>query len=355
MLSAIVLRWALPRVRNGECLDPERLGIFKIMRKEKDTSHINETDTDASRAIKRERADGRGVYNPFYFIWLSLQSMWRNRIMTVASVLVLTSCLTLLGCFGMLFENLNSNLLRLRMLNEMVVFVEYDLDGEAVNGIYDQIKELDNVKSVDFISKADALDDMRETYSDYPELFEKLEENGDNPLPDSFIVTYNDNEKASQLEFSLHSISGISKVNNRLELAGQVESLKNGISIVFLWFFVLLLLVSVFVIFNTVKLAVHSRRAEIDIMRYIGGTKGFIVAPFLIEGVLIGVLSAVAGYFVCSGLYRYTLKNAAEKLQMIEFTPFESFRLILMLGFIAIGVLTGIAASVMSLRRNLQK
>ena len=74
----------------------------------KDEKKISATSgADATKAIKRERADGRGVYNPFYFIWLALQSMWRNRIMTVASVLVLTSCLTLLGCFGLLFKNLN--------------------------------------------------------------------------------------------------------------------------------------------------------------------------------------------------------------------------------------------------------
>ena len=165
--------------------------------------------------------------------------------MTVASVLVLTSCLTLLGCFGMLFENLNSNLKRLRMLNEMVVFVDYDLSGDDVNRIYNQIKELDNVKSVDYVSKDEALEDMKKTYPDYPDLFQTLEENGDNPLADSFIVTYINNDKASDLEFELHAIDGINKVNNRLELANEVEGLKNGISFVFLWFFILLLLVSV--------------------------------------------------------------------------------------------------------------
>lgn len=301
------------------------------------------------------KRSGHGVYNPFYFVWLALQSMWRNRIMTVASVLVLTSCLTLLGCFGMLFENLNSNLKRLRMLNEMVVFVDYDLSGDDVNRIYNQIKELDNVKSVDYVSKDEALEDMKKTYPDYPDLFQTLEENGDNPLADSFIVTYINNDKASDLEFELHAIDGINKVNNRLELANEVEGLKNGISFVFLWFFILLLLVSVFVIFNTVKLAVHSRRAEIDIMRYIGGTKAFIVAPFLIEGVIIGLFSAIVGYLISEGLYRYAVGSAAGKLQMLVLTPFSDFRWLLIFGFGAIGIITGICASIMSLRRNLNK
>ena len=277
-----------------------------------------------------------GRYNPFYFIWLALQSMWRNRIMSIASVLILTSCLILLGCFGMIFQNLNSNLLRLRMLNEMVVFADYDLGGEDINRIYNQIKDLDNVKSVDFISKADALEDMKETYSDYPELFEMLEENGDNPLPDSFVVTYIDNDAASELEYELHSIEGVTKVNNRLDLANEAEGFKNGISFVFLWF-------------------LHSRRAEIDIMRYIGGTKSFIVAPFVIEGVIIGLISAVIGFFVTEALYRYAVGSAAVKLQMIVFTSVSEFRPYLIIGYIAIGVLTGIAASVMSLRRNLNK
>ena len=76
------------------------------------------------------------------------------------------------------------------MLNEMVVFVDYDLSGDDVNRIYNQIKELDNVKSVDYVSKDEALEDMKKTYPDYPDLFQTLEENGDNPLADSFIVTY---------------------------------------------------------------------------------------------------------------------------------------------------------------------
>lgn len=163
------------------------------------------------------------------------------------------------------------------------------------------------------------------------------------------------NDKASDLEFELHAIDGINKVNNRLELANEVEGLKNGISFVFLWFFILLLLVSVFVIFNTVKLAVHSRRAEIDIMRYIGGTKAFIVAPFLIEGVIIGLFSAIVGYLISEGLYRYAVRSAAGKLQMLVLTPFSDFRWMLILGFGSIGILTGICASIMSLRRNLNK
>lgn len=311
--------------------------------------------SDGGKDLRQSGGRGRGRYNPFYFVWLALQSMWRNRVMSIASVLILTSCLILLGCFGMLFQNLNANLLRLRMLNEMVVFADYDLGGEDINRIYNQIKTLDNVKSVDFISKADAFEDMKDTYPDYPELFELLEQNGDNPLPDSFVVTYIDNEGASELEYDLHAIEGVTKVNNRLDLANEVEGLKNGISFVFLWFFILLLLVSVFVIFNTVKLAVHSRRAEIDIMRYIGGTKSFIVAPFVIEGVLIGLISALIGFFVSEALYRYAVGSAIGKLQMIVFTPIAVFRPYMLLGFIVIGVLTGIAASVMSLRRNLNK
>lgn len=318
-------------------------------------SDMSEDNNIKTVKPKASGSSARGRYDPFYFIWLSVQSMWRNRIMSVASILVLTSCLILLGCFGMLFENLNTNLSRLRLLNEMVVYVDYELDGENVNRIYDQIKKLDNIKSVEYISKDTALEEMRETYADYSELFDSLKENGDNPLPDSFVVTYNDNEKASELEFDLHSIEGVVKVNNRLELANEAEGLKNGISVVFVWFFVLLLSVSLFVIFNTVKLAVHSRRAEIDIMRYIGATRSFIVAPFIIEGVMIGVISGVVGYFATEGLYRYAVSSSVGKLQMIEFLPFSDFGAILLIGFIMLGTFTGVVASVMSLRRNLNK
>ena len=291
-------------------------------------------------------------YNPLYFIFEAMAGFWHNRIMSIAAVLVLASCLVLLGSFAVILKNLNVNVERLGELNEIVVFVESDLTQDQVNDIMDDINELDNVSFVEYISKEDGLDDMREIYSDYGELFDEIVANGDNPLSDSFIITYKDNGRVYQLESDLHAIPGVSKVNNRIEYAVKVENFKNGVSFVFLWFFVLLFAISIFVIFNTIRIAVQGRKEEINIMRYIGASKMFIVTPFVIEGFFIGCISGIISYFTVIGLYRWILKATAGELQMIEFIPINDFTWLLLIAFLGIGIASGVLTSIFSLHKN---
>ena len=281
-----------------------------------------------------------------------MAGFWHNRIMSIAAVLVLASCLVLLGSFAVILKNLNVNVERLGELNEIVVFVESDLTQDQVNDIMDDINELDNVSFVEYISKEDGLDDMREIYSDYGELFDEIVANGDNPLSDSFIITYKDNGRVYQLESDLHAIPGVSKVNNRIEYAVKVENFKNGVSFVFLWFFVLLFAISIFVIFNTIRIAVQGRKEEINIMRYIGASKMFIVTPFVIEGFFIGCISGIISYFTVIGLYRWILKATAGELQMIEFIPINDFTWLLLIAFLGIGIASGVLTSIFSLHKN---
>ncbi|MCQ2354247.1 MAG: ABC transporter permease [Clostridia bacterium] len=313
-----------------------------------------EIKQSASAPKTRKQKKKRRYYNPFYFVGEALRSAWRNRVMSIASVLVLASCLVLLGAFGLLIRNINVNLEQLGMLNEIVVFVDYDADQERVDGICAKIKALDNVTFVEYVSKEIGLDTLIKDYPEYASILEDIKEGGDNPLSDSFIVTYGDNSGVLKLESDLHSIPGVRKVNNRLDYATKIEGFKNGVSLVFVWLFVLLFAVSIFVIFNTIKLAVHGRRAEISIMRFIGSTKFFIVAPFVIEGVLIGFVSSIIAYIADAELYKYVLRNMGEELKMIQFVPFKDVNTILLLGFLAIGVLTGITASLFSIHKNLK-
>jgi cell division transport system permease protein len=293
-------------------------------------------------------------YNPFYFIGEALRGLWRHGLMTVASVIVLSSCLVLLGAFAALIENINVNLKNLGLMNEIAVFVDYDLTEEEVGEIGRQIEGLDNVSEVSYISKTEGLSQMKETYSDYSALFEDIEKNGNNPLADQFIVKYSNSAGVLKLESDLHSIPGVMRVNNRLDYAVKAENLKNGVSLVFAWFFVLLLTVSVFVIFNTIRLAVEGRREEIDIMRYIGASNTFIVLPFIIEGTVIGILSALIAYMFDSILYRLALAKLIGDLKMFEFLPFSRFSAAFFFGFLALGVVSGVLTSLFSIRKNLK-
>ncbi len=307
--------------------------------------------------MSKENKKPRTFYNPFYFIFDAFRNLWRHRATGIASVLVLTSCLILLGAFGLLIRNIDVNVEKLGLLNEIVVFVDYDTTPEELQVITEDIKALENVTYVDYISKESGFESMKDTYPDYADLFDTISESGDNPLADSFVVSYKDTAGANKLEYDLLQIEGVMKVNNRVDYAATIENFKSGLSFVFLWFFVLLLAVSVFVIFNTIKLAVHGRRNEISIMRFIGATKAYIITPFIIEGVTIGALSATIAYFADMGLYSYVIKSAgggtSQVMNMFSLIPFSDMQIELLAIFLLLGIVTGVAASIISLHKNL--
>lgn len=297
----------------------------------------------------------RNHYNPFFFVKEALVSFWRHRVMSIAAILVLASCLFLLGVFYMLIINLNVNLEKLQLLNEIVVFTDPGLTQDQVDDLAADIQALDNVKYIEYTSKADGLESMKETYSEYGDLFDEIIANGDNPLSDSFTVTYKDNSRVYELEYALQTMPGITKINNRSDYAQKVESFKNGMSAVFVWLFVLLFAVSLFVIFNTIKIAVHGRKTEIGVMRFIGATKGFIISPFVIEGAFIGLLASGIAFLALDRIYVYVAKKIAADMQMLTVLPFADSRWLILAAFAVIGIVSGIGTSLISLSRSLNK
>ncbi len=293
-------------------------------------------------------------YNPFMFIGEAFKNLWRDRVMSLSSILVLASCLVVLGCFALIVYNININMDKLVSLNQIVVFADYDLDEDKVAEIGEQIKTLDNVDSVEYVSKNDGLDSMKTEYAGFEDIFDKMKEDGDNPLPDSFIVRYTDTSKVTTLEYNLRQIEGVMKVKNRLDLATSLENFKNGISLVFIWFLVVLFVVSVFIIINTIKLAVNSHMEEIRVMKYIGASNWFIVVPYVIEGVIIGIFSSVIAYIIEWYIYFNMEKMVASDIQMIELVSFGDIRSFVVSAFIIVGIFTGIIGSCISLHRNLQ-
>lgn len=303
---------------------------------------------------KKQPPKMKKSYNPFMFIGEAFKNLWRDRVMSTASILVLASCLVLLGCFSLIVVNINVNMNKLVSLNEIVVFVDYDLSAEDVEYIGQQIKVLDNVESVEFISKDSGLDSMKEDYIGFEEVFESMKESGDNPLSDSFKIKYIDNSKVTTLDYNLRQIDGVRKVNNRLDLATSLENFKNGISVIFIGFLGVLFIVSVFIIINTIKLAVNSHMEEIRVMKYIGASDWFILVPYIIEGTIIGIFSSMIAYIAQWYVYYSLEKMVSSDIKMIELVPYGDIAGIVALAFLAVGILTGIIGSCISLHKNLQ-
>ena len=382
-------------------------------------------------------------YNPAIFIGEAFKNLWRDGIMSLASILVLASCLVVLGCFALLVFNINVNMNNLASLNEIVAFTEYDMSEEDAVALGEEIKKLDNVEDVEFISKAQGLEDLKATYPEFSDLFDEFEEDGaqdtekapdttpevtdtekapdttepvdttepadsteaadpaqtsgeegtaspadsdtadsepvqtepesvletqpqtpvvtetvdepsnKNPLAHCYRIKYIDNAKVATLEFNLNEMEGIRKVNNRQDLAMSLENLKDGISMIFVWFLVVLFVVSVFIIINTIKLAVNSHMEEIRVMKYIGAANWFIVTPYVIEGTIIGIFSGVISFLVEWGIYYKIGSIISADTPIIEMISFDTIRLPVAVAFIGIGVLTGIIGSCISLRKNL--
>ena len=240
----------------------------------------------------------------------------------------------------------------------------YDLNGaegaEAptdaqvrLTGIRAQLEKLEHITEIRFISKEETLEEEKAKLKDRPNLLMILE-TGENPYPDTFVLTYDDNNAVSALQFQLEHIDGIYKINCRSDLAESIENLKNGIILIFTWFMVLLFVVSVFVIINTVKLAVVYRSKEITIMRYVGATKWFIALPFELEGAVIGLISGVIAFFLQWFIYTRVESRILGDLQIIEMIPFHTVRPILIVGCLVIGVLTGFIGSLISIRKYLK-
>ena len=263
-----------------------------------------------------------------YYFGQSLKGLWRNGIMTVASVTVLMSCLVLIGSFSALVYNIDRNLEEVGVLNEISVVVDYDTDEQTVEAIGKQISSMENVANVTFISKEQALESERERYEEYAYLFDDLKD--DNPL--------------------LEQIDHV-KVKSRVDIAKDIENLKSGVSFVFIWFLAILFVVSIFIIINTIKLTVEARAKEIEAMRYIGATNFFMSAPFILEGALIGVLSAAVASLIGANLYIYVYRALSNNYRMISLVPFDQLRGYMLIGFFAVGILAGVVGSAISLHK----
>lgn len=289
-------------------------------------------------------------YNIFYFIWEALKGMKRNGVMTFASIAVLLSCLLVIGGFSLIVFNIDLNLNQLGNLNEMVAFCEPDADDETVARIKDQLSALDNVDELIHSTKSEQLKKLQEeNFALYGDITEE-----ENPLSDSFTISYRDNSKVPELDYQIRQIEGIRKVRNNLELANKIESLKHGIMLVFIWFLAILFVVSVFIIINTIKLSVFSRRKEISIMRYIGATNWFITLPFIFEGIFIGIASGIGSFFIIKFGYSAIVSSAASSMQMISLISFSEISAVVLLGALGIGIVTGVLGGLISLGKYLK-
>ncbi len=289
-----------------------------------------------------------------YNIRQALQQIWRNKGMSTASVFAITAMLLILGLFFVITVNINlfTEMLK-NNYNEVEVFLNDDVKKSDAEAIMKKIDAEPGVKSSAYRSKTEAMKIMKARWGENSYLLDSL---GDNPLPSSIVVTVDSMSTADNVIKMVKGTDGVEDVKYYQETVKKLTKITNFLKLAAMIIMVFLIIVSIVVVSNTIKLTVFARAKEIEIMKYIGATNWFIRGPFLIEGILIGVISSAVSAVATFFIYREIISLVGKQFMTIMSSPlvpagYLSVNLILI--FLAIGVSIGACGSIVSMRKFL--
>ena len=238
-----------------------------------------------------------------YLARQGLHNMINNRLMSFASVGVLTVCLIITGVAGLFTANMNSLMLYLRSQNEVVVYLDENLDEADLASVDSALRSISGLKEVTYVSKDEALDLMRDSMGDKADLFDVFE-GEENPFLANYKVILQDVGQMDEIVPQLESISGVVDVNVPTGLSDLVVNIHKAVTVISVGLVVVLGFVSIVVISNTIRLTVFARRKEINIMKYVGATNGFIRLPFFVEGIAVGLIAGLISSAIVLGGYQ---------------------------------------------------
>ena len=289
-----------------------------------------------------------------YNIRQAPQQIWRNKGMSTASVFAITAMLLILGLFFVITVNINlfTEMLK-NNYNEVEVFLNDDVKKADAEDIMKKIDAEPGVKSSAYRSKTEAMKIMKARWGENSYLLDSL---GDNPLPSSIVVTVDSMSTADNVIKMVKGTDGVEDVKYYQETVKKLTKITNFLKLAAMIIMVFLIIVSIVVVSNTIKLTVFARAKEIEIMKYIGATNWFIRGPFLIEGILIGVISSAVSAVATFFIYREIISLVGKQFMTIMSSPlvpagYLSVNLILI--FLAIGVSIGACGSIVSMRKFL--
>ncbi len=292
------------------------------------------------------------IRNFFYLIGQGFVGVFRNSIMTTASILVLVCCMLIMGTFGLVVKVIEKNFEQIDNLNVIVAYIDNELDETSIESLRQQIESMRNVEDVNYVGKEEAFERLK-NQMDNNELLNYYGEEF-NPLPASFEIVFKDPDQAQLLKNSVEKLSGVTETSDKITLVERISLITGGIMIISWILMGVLLVVSLFVIMNTIKLGVFARKNEITIMRYVGATGAFITMPFVVEGVLIGLFAAALATGIQYYLYTYVIGDIIVSYGIGTMPPFIDYISFVLTTFVAIGLFAGIIASSLSLKKYLK-
>ena len=287
------------------------------------------------------------------------KSIFRNRVMSLASISAITAALFVLGLVLAIILNFNNIIAGLESKIEISVFLEKETSLNEIQVMEQQISGWDGINSVDFISKEEALKTWREEWGDKSYLLNGY--NADNnPLPDSFLIRVEKPEYVDDIVSKAENLTFAEKVQYSKDVVEIISSIAGTTRLIGLTIVIILIIMAMIIINNTIKITVFSRRKEINIMKYIGATDWYIRWPFLIEGLVLGMLGAIFGGGLTAGIYLLLLERTkgvgvqSSFLSMLKLLPLDSVIYPILILFFLVGSVVGVSASMLSIRRHLK-
>ena len=289
-----------------------------------------------------------------YLIGEGFSNVFKNKKSTMSALMIMCATMLIFGLFFVIGENINAFVENVADAQEMRVFLTKDATESQIEQVGNEILAIDGVKDAKYISKEEGLESMRDVLGD--ELIEGYTER--NILPPAYDVTLTDLELNQEVQESILQIENVDEIRASNQVVEQIIRLARGIRIVTGAILVLLIVISTAIIANTIKLTVHARRKEISIMKYVGATNSFIRWPFVIEGIVIGIVAGLISVGLIGIAYTYVANQMTSSAfmtmlqwQMLQFS--DMFSLILTV-YLALGIGIGVVGSSISMRKYLE-
>ena len=292
-----------------------------------------------------------------YLIGEGFSNVFKNKKSTGASLMIMWATMIIFGVFLILSENINHFVQEVESEQGIQVFATDEATDEQIKKLGEDINQIEGVNTVEYVSKEEALNQMKERFAENEDLLEGYE--GENNIfTASYVVTLTDLNLNTQVQDQISKLENVKKITNANEVVATLIDFANGVKIVTGVILILLIIISVFIIANTIKLTVHARRKEISIMKYVGATNSFIRWPFIVEGMIIGVIASAISIVVIAIAYNFIAEQMVNSSFMrtvgISLVGFSEMFSSIIFVYMLLGVGIGAIGSIISMRTYLK-
>lgn len=293
-----------------------------------------------------------------YLIGEGFRNVFKNKKSTIASIIIMCATMFVFGIFFLVGENVNHITKTIEEQQGMEVFIYDEATETQTTELGNQIRSMNYVNTVTYKTKEEALDQMKRMFKDKKGYLETYEGEG-NPFKASYVVTLTDLTKLEEVQNQIEQSPIVANIKTRPDTVNALIQIADGIKLISIIILVILILISIFIITNTIKLTVHARRKEISIMKYVGATNSFIRWPFMVEGMIIGLISAIISMLLLGGAYNVVSNEIEQALVSLRgadvlLLPMSDMFGTLIIVYLVLGLGIGALGSAISMRKYLE-